>query len=256
MSPEERQMIAGLFDRVRDAERAPRDREAEAYIADRAREAPNAAYTLAQVVLVQEQALGAAQRRIDELEAALRDTQARADVPAQQGGFLGGLGSLFGGGAPARPSGPSWNREPGLGAPPRQGGGPGAYAPPGGSNAFGAPPPAGPWGRAQPEPATQARGGSFLAGALTTAAGVAGGMLLANSIQGLFRSDPQLSQTAGLSSPAGEDAGASGVWPGDGQVHNAGEQDGGFQDAGFDHGRDAGGYDDGGYDEGGFDGDV
>ena len=54
MYPEERQMIAGLFDRVRAAEQAPRDRDAEAYIAGRAKESPNAAYTLAQVVLVQE----------------------------------------------------------------------------------------------------------------------------------------------------------------------------------------------------------
>lgn len=251
MNPQEREMIAGLFDRVRDAERAPRDREAEAYIADRAREAPNAAYTLAQVVLVQEQALGAAQRRIDELEAAMRDARSAADAPARQGGFLG---SLFGGGAPTRPSGPSWNREPGLGASPPPGG-------PGGPAGWGAAPPqagsSGPWGRAQSDPATapQRQGGGFLAGAMTTAAGVAGGMLLANSIQGLFRSDPQLAQTAGLSSPTSEAAGSSGVWPGDGPLQNAGF--GGDQHPASDaSGFEAGGFGDDGFDDGGFDGDV
>lgn len=261
MSPEERQMIAGLFDRVRAAEQAPRDRDAEAYIAGRAKESPNAAYTLAQVVLVQEQALAAAQRRIEELEEALRDAQSQPREQAPQGG--GFLSSIFGGAAPARPSGPpagsAWNR----GAPP-QGGPQHGYGDP--RQGYGAPPPqAGPWGGApqaggfgQQQPA---RGGGFLSGALTTAAGVAGGMMLANSIQGLFKSDPALAQTAGQSHAAADTSAlssdSSSIWPSgqgadqsamrDGGFHNASSQsEPSVQDAGYDGG---GGYDDGGFDD-------
>jgi len=253
MSPDERQLISGLFDRVRDAERAPRDRDAEVYIAGRAKESPNAAYTLAQVVLVQEQALAAAQRRIEELEGQLRDAQS-APQPQQGGGFLS---SIFGGSAPQRPAAPppgpaggqAWNR----GAPPQQQGFGGPQ--PG----YGAPPPqAGPWGGApqggfgQPQPQPPARGGGFLSGALTTAAGVAGGMMLANSIQGLFKSDPHLAQTAGQSHAAadlkGLDSDSSNIWPSD----QGGGRDGGFHNASS-GGGDAGGYDTGGYDSGGQD---
>ena len=247
MSPDERQLISGLFDRVRDAERAPRDRDAEVYIAGRAKESPNAAYTLAQVVLVQEQALAAAQRRIDELEGELREAQARAQAqPPQGGGFLS---SIFGSSAPQRPSGPpagsAWNRA----APPPPQGGP--------QQGYGAPPPqGGPWGAPQqgggfgaPQ---QPAGGGFLSGALTTAAGVAGGMMLANSIQGLFKSDPHLAQTAGQSHAAadlkGLDSDSSNIWPSD----QSGGRDGGFHNASS-GGGDAGGYDTGGYDSGGQD---
>ena len=34
MSPEERQLLAGLFDRMKSASSAPRDQEAEAFIAE------------------------------------------------------------------------------------------------------------------------------------------------------------------------------------------------------------------------------
>ena len=261
MSPEERQMISGLFDRVRDAERAPRDRDAEAYIASRAKESPNAAYTLAQVVLVQEQALGAAQRRIEELEADLREALRQAAPAPQQGG--GFLSSIFGGGAPARPSGPSWSREPQR--PPQgfgQQGQPGYGAPPppqGGPWGGGPQQQGGPWGGQPGFGAAQqpARGGGFLTGALTTAAGVAGGMMLANSIQGLFKSDPKLAETAGAGhqtaaadQSALSDLGSSNdVWPADqGEM-----RDGGFHNASS-LSYDAGGVDDGGgFDDGGFD---
>ncbi len=53
MSPEERQLLIGLFDRVRGAAANPRDREAEALIDDAVRAQPYAPYLLAQTVLVQ-----------------------------------------------------------------------------------------------------------------------------------------------------------------------------------------------------------
>jgi len=179
MSPEERQLLAGLFDRVRTAAANPRDREAEAFIDDSVRAQPYAPYLLAQTVIVQEQALRAANDRLKELESKVEELQ--QSKPAGSGGFLSGLslGGLFGGGqqpAPApRPMGPPpggpWQQ-------PQAYGGGQSYS---GQQPYGAPPAAGPWG-GQP----QSGGGSFLHGALGAAAGVAGGVLLADSIRGLF----------------------------------------------------------------------
>lgn len=41
-----------------------------------------------------------------------------------------------------------------------------------------------------------AQGGGFMAGAMQTAMGVAGGMLLANAMSGLFAGDAQASETS------------------------------------------------------------
>jgi hypothetical protein len=96
MSPEERQLITGLFDRMRPAANAPRDPEAEALIADAIKAMPYAPYFLAQAVIVRDQALRAANERLQQLEARLNDQQ-----PSASGGFLNSLGSIFGGGTPA-----------------------------------------------------------------------------------------------------------------------------------------------------------
>ncbi len=181
MSPEERQLLQGLFDRMRASAAGPRDREAEAFIADAVRQQPYAPYLLSQTVIVQDQALRAANERLQQLEAQVQDYQ-RQGGPAQQpgsGGFLSGLGSLFGGGGqPQQPQPQSrspWNQ--GAAPPPPSYGQP-SYPPQGY-----APQPSGPWGGGQPQ---QASGGGFLHGALGAAAGVAGGVLLADSIKGLF----------------------------------------------------------------------
>jgi len=188
MSPEERQLLAGLFDRTRGAVGNPRDAEAETFISDAVRAQPYAPYLLAQTVLVQEQALRAANDRLQELEAKVHDLESQAaKQPAGSGSFLSGLGSLFGGGNPPPPQRdpvppPSnapqnpWQRsqQPQPGAwqqPPQQG-----YNQP-----YAAPQP-GPWGGAP----AGGQGGGFLKGALGAAAGVAGGVLLADSIRGLF----------------------------------------------------------------------
>jgi hypothetical protein len=177
MSPEERQLLTGLFDRVRAAAGNPRDKEAEALIADETKSQPYAPYLLAQTVIVQDQALNAANERLQDLEGKVRQLEAQAaSQPRGSGGFLGGLGALFGGGAPPppRPRGPA----PQAGAPWQQ-------QPQGGwqqpQQGYGQPPQQGPWGGQQ-----GGQGGSFLKGALGTAAGVAGGVLLADSIRGLF----------------------------------------------------------------------
>ena len=69
MTPQERQMLAELFERIRSAAANPRDAEAEAFIAEAMRAQPYAPYVLAQTALVQQHALDAAAQRIQELEA-------------------------------------------------------------------------------------------------------------------------------------------------------------------------------------------
>lgn len=166
MSPEERQLITGLFDRIRGTSNTPRDPDAEALIADSVRTMPYAPYVLAQAVIVQDQALRAANDRLKELEARLNELEGQGQRQSSGGGFLNSLGSLFGGGAPAsqpRAASP-WQTQPQQPYPPQQ-----PYQPQ---------PAPGPWGGAP--------GGGFLGSALSTAAGVTGGVLLADSIRGLF----------------------------------------------------------------------
>ena len=179
MTPEERQMLAGLFERIRAAGGAPRDAEAEAFLNDAVRATPYAPYVLAQTALVQQHALEAAAQRIAQLEAAQR--AAEQQHGQEQGSFLGNLGrSIFGGPASPPPARPAYDQAPPQ-APQGQ-----AYAPP--------PPPGyasprpGPWGapQAAPTPPQGGGGGGFLQNAASTAAGVAGGVVLGNMLGGLF----------------------------------------------------------------------
>jgi hypothetical protein len=87
MSPEERQLITGLFDRIRSAANAPRDPEADALIADAVKSMPYAPYFLAQAVIVQDQALRAANERLQQLEARLNDLEQQGQGQ-RPGGFL------------------------------------------------------------------------------------------------------------------------------------------------------------------------
>jgi hypothetical protein len=93
MDHQDRQAIEGLFAKLGEVERqsGARDAEAEAFIRSRIAAQPAAPYFMAQTIVVQEQALNAAQARIAELEHQL------ASRPAGGGGFLS---SLFGGGQP------------------------------------------------------------------------------------------------------------------------------------------------------------
>ena len=68
MTPQERQLIDDLFDRLSRLENSPRDPDAQAAIAQGLRTAPNAVYALVQTVLVQDEALKRAHERIQELE--------------------------------------------------------------------------------------------------------------------------------------------------------------------------------------------
>lgn len=171
MSPEERQLLAGLFDRMKSAASTPRDQEAEAFISDQVKAQPASPYLLAQTVIVQDQALQGANQRLQQMEARIRQLETEAKKPS--GGFLSGQAA----------SPPPAQRPQGFAQPPQGGpwGQQGGYAPP--------PPPPPPNYASQgyaPQPPQPGQSGGFLKGALGTAAGVAGGVLLADSIRGLF----------------------------------------------------------------------
>jgi hypothetical protein len=156
MDQNERQVIDELFGKLRQAEAqsGPRDKEAEDHIRTLVSSQPAAPYLMAQAIVIQEQALAAAQARIQEVEREL------AERPAGGGGFLG---SLFGGGAPARP--------------------PARAAQPPGYGTVGDPRVA-----AYANPHQQRPGGGFLGGAMQTAMGVAGGMLIGSMLADAFSS--------------------------------------------------------------------
>ncbi len=163
MTPEERQLVDGLFARIRANPPADRDPEAERLIRDLVARDPSAAYALVQMTLVQEHALRLADERIRQLE--------QAPPPASTGrSFLGGM-------LPGQ-----------RGSVPAAGTVAGSVAPPPFPRQQAAAPFAGqgqPFG-AQAAPA----GGGFLRNAMATAAGVAGGALLFQGISSLFAGNP------------------------------------------------------------------
>jgi uncharacterized protein len=163
MTPEERQLVDDLFDRLAKLEANPRDPDAERAIVDGLKRAPNAVYALVQTALVQDEALRRADARIRELSEG-------AQPQEQHGSFLDTMRSAFGG---ARTSVPSVRSGAQGGPDPRwnQGG-----AMPAGA------PGASPYAAAQPSYG----GGSFLGTAAASAAGMIGGALLLNSISSMF----------------------------------------------------------------------
>ncbi|MBX8471147.1 DUF2076 domain-containing protein [Pseudomonas sp. RIT778] len=190
MNSEEQTLIDGLFSRLQQAETeaAPRDALAEARIKEHLTRQPAAGYFMTQAILVQEAALKSLDeqnkqltQQVKQLQAELQSAKAQSAPPASSGG--GFLSSIFGGSSPrpapaqsAPPSTGGW-REP---APQQNFGAP---AP---QQNFGAPPPG--YGQQQAAPAA---GSSFLGGALKTAAGVAGGVMLAQGISSLFHHNQQ-----------------------------------------------------------------
>lgn len=171
MTPQERQLIDTLFDRLASVENNPRDAEALAAIADGLRRAPNAVYALVQTVLVQDEALARANAHIEELE-----QHGAATAPAAaSGSFLDSMRDTIFGQPPSRPAT----------SVPRSGGEPSRPAWNTGAVLGNAPGPAGADPRG-PAPGGGGGGGSFLGTAAAAAAGVVGGSLLMNSIRGLM----------------------------------------------------------------------
>jgi len=182
MNIEDRKAIQGLFARMEEVSRngAARDPEAEAYIQARIDASPGAAYYLAQTVLMQEQALKAAEQRLGPGGFNAGQGATNAAPPAQGPGRLEENGGYFGRTAPAGTTtsaagASAFNdgRSPSQTLTPS--GQPLGAAPPAGSNMAPAQAAAAP-----------GRGGGFLAGAAQTAMGVAGGMMLGNLLGGLF----------------------------------------------------------------------
>ena len=215
MTPQERQMVDDLFDRLAKMESAPRDPDATAAMAQGLRAAPNAVYALVQTVLVQDEALKQAHHRIEELEAA-----GAADQHPSGGGFLDSMrDAVFGQNAPRgsvpnvppppTPSRPVWNSGQVL----QQGQAPGRYdQAPYGQQPYGAPqgqmggPMGGAFGGAM------GGGGSFLGTAAATAAGMVGGSLLLNSFRGLMGGNRQAfgdTAVTGNRSPWGDQSNSS-----------------------------------------------
>lgn len=161
MQSEEQRLIESLFGRLKQAETqlGPRDAAAEKLIQQQLQQQPGAPYYMAQSILIQEAALKQLNNRVSELEARLAQQQ----QPQQSsGGFLSGL---FGGGnqrqqPPAQPQQSPWNSAPQQQQP--------GYAP--------AP--------AQAAAPSATRG--FLGGALQTAVGVAGGVVMADMLTSMF----------------------------------------------------------------------
>lgn len=222
MTPQERQLVDDLFDRLSKLENAPRDPDAIAAISDGLRKAPGAVYALVQTTLLQDEALKRAHNRIQELEAA------HAAEPAQSGGFLDTMrDTLFGGSqsrgsvpnVPPREQRPVWNSgqtmqqtQPGYGQPPYgqaygQGPGPGYGASPVGGG-----------------------GGSFLGTAAAAAAGVVGGSLLLSSIRGMMGGPHQ--QAFADTNALGDRSAGGSPWGGSDQSGGSLARDAGLNDIG------------------------
>ena len=244
MNTDEQTLIDGLFGRIKQAEdpSQPRDAQAQACIEQHLRQQPAAPYYMAQAILVQEAAIKRLDEQNKQLEAELKQARAQAEAAqasssAQSTGGGGFLSSIFGSGGrnpapapqPQRPSAPpvasggGW-REPSA---------PGFSQPPAQQPGFGAAP---------------ARSGasSFLGGAMQTAAGVAGGVLLAQGISSLFNHNSQPEEVVEVIKEEPTPASDSGGWNDQGGQQQVADNGG--------WGNDQGGYADTDYgsDDGGF----
>jgi hypothetical protein len=179
MTPQEQKMLDDLKARVDSTRLDDKDPEAAQRIEEWSARNPDAAYILAQTVLVQSYALEQAKVQIQSLQQQV----AQHPALAQQSKPASFLGNLFGHKDEARPQQPSpayAQPQPQQGytpvpqyAAPQQYGQPAGYPPP----AYGAPQGYAPVGSG---------GSSFLRSAATTAAGVAAGALAFEGIESLM----------------------------------------------------------------------
>ncbi|MBV8376946.1 MAG: DUF2076 domain-containing protein [Verrucomicrobia bacterium] len=198
MTPEERNLISGLFDRLAQASNQPKDPEADQLIRSKIAEVPSAPYLLVQSTIVMQQALSNAQSRIAALEKQVAETTPSSGTH-QGGGFLAGVASLFGAGqshGQPQPSRSTPQPPPPPTAAPMQPAQPPSYA----------------YQQAPLQPIGRGGSGGFLQGALSTAAGVAGGALLFQGIENLIGHNP--GPFSGVTTPSG------GVFGGEVPVEN------------------------------------
>ena len=178
MTPQEKELLTTLLDRLKNTPRQDKDPEADTLIRQAMAAQPDLPYYLTQTVLIQDLSLHQAQQRIADLEKQLADAQQAAKPSV--GSFLGGL---FGSRPPVQPSGPAqagpWTRSPQVAAAPAQPSGQPGYAPQPGYGQQ-------PMGGGFMGGGMGGAGGGFLRSAAATAAGVAGGALLFQGISSLF----------------------------------------------------------------------
>lgn len=249
MTPQEKDLITQLLDRLKQAGGQPKDPEAEALIRSAVQTTPDIPYVLVQTALIQTMSLEGAQARITELEREV--AQAKEAAAAKPTSFLGGL--LGGGSRPApQPAQPMAR----PGSVPQTGG-------------YGQQPPSGfaPQQQGfQPQQAGPMGGGgsSFLRTAAMAAAGVAGGALLYHGISSMLGGGGHGAgggsqsfmggggQPAGASpwgnpqAGAGDQAALNTSTERDQGYDSAAPGDSGGWDSGSDSGGDAGGWDDSG----------
>jgi uncharacterized protein len=225
MTPQERQLVDDLFDRLSKVEGAPRDPDAVAAITEGLRKAPNAVYALVQTVLLQNEALKRANSRIQELEAG------GAAEQQQPGGFLDSMrDAIFGQNQP-RGSVPNV-RPPEVASRPVWNSGQVMQQSPGQYNQ--GPYNQGPYGQPYGAPQAPMGGGSgsFLGTAAAAAAGMVGGSLLLGSIRSMMGGSHQ-----GFGDAAGLGGGVEDRKPGSDQSGSDLARDAGVNDIGSSGGR-------------------
>jgi hypothetical protein len=245
MTPQERQLIEELFDRLASLEGNLRDADAVRAINEGLARAPNALYPLVQTALVQDEALKRADARIRELEDELG---VEPGEPVKQAGFLDNMRDAL--------LGKSHGSVPSVRA-----GMPAAASP---WRSTAAQP--GPYAGAPQGEAPMSPGGSFLGTAAASAAGVVGGALLMNSFRGMFggnragqsafdsgaasgspwggdASGGSLSREAGLNDIGGGRSGDAGDSSQRAGLFDAEDSDSDFDDGDVDVGGDFGGDD-------------
>jgi hypothetical protein len=198
MTPEERQMLTDLANKVAQTPAPPVDPEAQELIRSKIGSRPDALYLMTQTVLIQNLALDHAKQQIQELQ---QQVAQGGTSSSPQSGFLGGSNP------PPAPRGPA----PSYGS--------GGY---GGYSAAPPPPPPPPPSYYPPSAPAPASGGgsSFLRGAAQTAAGVAAGALAFEGIRSLFGG---IEHMAGFGQPSSQGFGGftgGGMGPGSETVIN------------------------------------
>ena len=220
MSNDANGLIDSLFERINTAEKntGERDKEAEAQINKHLVANPAAPYYMAQTIIMQEAALKQLNARVEELER-------NVSTKPSSGGFLSGLfGGEQGASQESVKQGSGWGRgnfsQPGFQQPNNQQAGNQAYNQQRGTG----------------------RGSSFLGGALQTAAGVAGGMVVGNMLMNMFSHHSEADMANVINeTPAASDLGQE---PDIGPASDSGQES--FADSG---GADQGGFGQAGFDQ-------
>lgn len=175
MTPQERELLDGLFARLKQNEPAEKDAEAAALIRNSIARQPSAAYTLVQAVMVQEHALSQAAQRIETLEKELAAARVAQPAAPAQPSFLGAKAT----GPWGRPAAPQQPMRATM-VPPPQAQSP-YQMPLAGQN--------------------QGQGGTFLRTALGAAAGFVGGAMLMKGLEGMFGNQAQAAERGAVPLP-------------------------------------------------------